>query len=135
MSIEREYEEFKGGPNLPNRDRIHVTMNERGLVYINGNCHRLLGRPEAVKLFFNRAKDRIAIKPAHARLADAFPLTAKSGYYLLKASPFCRHFGIRLSATEKFVNPEIDNEGILHLDLSTTVNVSGVRRKRKSKSS
>ncbi len=133
MSLEREYEEFKGGPNLPNKDRIHITMNQRGLVYMNGNCHRLLGRPEAVKLFFNRAKDRIAIKPVNARLGEAFPLRQKGEYCLLQASTFCRHFGIRLSATEKFVNPEIDNEGILHLDLSTTVNVSGVRRKKKSK--
>jgi hypothetical protein len=104
------------------------------LIYLKGNCHRLLGRPEAVKLFFNRGKDRIAIKPGHARLADVFPLKEKSGYFLLHASPFCRHFGIRLNATEKFVNPEIDNEGILHLDLATTVNVSGVRRRKKSKS-
>ena len=121
MTLDREYEKFNGGPNRPNQDRIHITMNAKGVLYINANAHRLLGRPEAVQLFFNRKKDKIAVKPAHALLADAFPHT----------SPFCLHYGIRLSATERFVLPDIDDEGILHLDLRTTVTVKRPRRSRK----
>ena len=123
MTLDREYEKFAGGPNQPNRDRIHITINKTGLIYINGNGHRMMGRPEAVQLFFNKAKDKIAIKPAHARLADVFPLKEKNGYYLIHSSPFCRHYGIRLNTTEKFVHPDIDDEGILHLDLSDTITV------------
>ena len=123
MTLDREWEKFTGGPNLPNRDRIHITINKTGLIYINGNGHRMLGRPEAVQLFFNRSEDKIAVKPAHSRLPDAFPLKEKSGYYLVHSAPFCRHFGIKLTTTEKFVRPDIDDEGILHLDLSTTVTV------------
>ena len=123
MTLDRQWEKFAGGPNVPNRDRIHITINGMGLIYINGNAHRMLGSPEGVQLFFNRSKDMIAVKPAHARLPDAFPLKEKSGYYLVHASPFCRHFGIMLSATEKFVMPEIDKDGVLTLDLKTTVTV------------
>lgn len=123
MPLDREYEKFAGGPNQPNRDRIHITINKGGLIYINGNGHRMLGKPEAVQLYFNRVTDKIALKPAHARLTDAFPLKEKSGYYLIHASPFCRNFGIRFNATEKFVHPDLDDEGILHLDLRNTITV------------
>ena len=47
---------------------------------------------------------------------------------MIHASPFCRHFGIKLSTTERFVEAEIDNDGILHLDLRKTVTVSGPPR-------
>ena len=123
MTLDREWEKFNGGPNVPNRERIHITINKTGLIYINNNAHRLLGCPEAVQLFFNRSKDVIAVKPAHARLPDAFPVKEKSGYYIVHSSPFCRHFGIRLTTTEKFVQPDIDKDGILMLDLKTTVTV------------
>ena len=131
MTLDREWEKFSGGPNKPNRDRIHITINKTGLIYINGNGHRMLGRPEAVQLFFNRPKDKIALKPAHARLSDAFPVKEKSGYYLVHASPFCRHYGIKFGTTEKFVLPDIDDDGILHLDLTRTVTVSGKNPKRR----
>lgn len=131
MTLDREWEKFNGGPNLPKQDHVHITLNKGGIIYINGNGYRMLGRPEAVQLFFNRSNDKIAIKPAHARLKDAFPVKEKAQHYLIHASPFCIHFGIKLDGTEKFVDPDIDNEGILHLDLSTTVTVSGTRRRRR----
>ena len=100
MNFEKEYEKFTGGPNVPNNERIHVTINKMGVIYLNRNCHQMLGQPAAVHLFFNRIKDRIAIKKVQPLLADAFPLKEKPGYYLIHASPFCRNYGIRLDTTE-----------------------------------
>lgn len=131
MPLDSEWEKFNGGQNLPKQDHIHITMNKGGIIYINGNAYRMMGRPEAVHFFFNRKNNKIALRPAHARLKDVFQVKEKNHGYLIHASPFCINFGIRLDSTEKFVNPEVDNEGILHLDLSTTVTVSGKRRKRR----
>ena len=133
MNFEKEYEKFTGGPNVPNNERIHVTINKMGVIYLNRNCHRMLGQPAAVHLFFNRIKDRIAIKKVQPLLADAFPLKEKPGYYLIHASPFCRNYGIRLDTTEKFVRPDIDSDGILYLDLTNTLSVTKIRPDRKKK--
>jgi hypothetical protein len=131
MPLDSDWEKFNGGPNMPSQNRIHITINKGGIIYLNGNAHRMFGRPDAVQLFFNRKKDRIALKPAHARLKDAFPVKEKQYHYLIHASPFCLNYGIKLDGVEKFVDPDIDNEGILHLDLSTTVKVSGRKQKRR----
>jgi hypothetical protein len=133
MPLDRDWEKFNGGPNLAIQNRIHITMNKAGLIYMNGNARRMMGAPEAVQLFFNRKKDSIALKPAHARLKDVFPLRKQktSSSFRIHANSFCANFGIKLDGVERFVDPDIDNEGILHLDLSTTVKVSGTRRNRR----
>ena len=51
--------------------------------------------------------------------------------YRINASPFCKHFGIRLDATERFTHPEI-RDGKLMLKLGETVIVRQNRRKKKS---
>ena len=78
MPLDNEWEKFNGGANLPKQDHIHITMNKGGIIYINGNANRMMGRPEAVQLFFNRPKNKIALKPAHARLKDVFQVKEKT---------------------------------------------------------
>lgn len=130
MPLDKEWEKFNGGQNMPKQDHIHITMNKGGIIYLNANAYRMMGRPEAVQMYFNRKVNKIALMPAHARLKDVFQVKEKRNFYLIHTSPFCINFGIRLDGSEKFINPEVDDDGILHLDLSTTVNVSGNRRKR-----
>lgn len=130
MTLGKDWEKFSGGPNRPNQERIHITINKGGIIYLNTNAHRMMGSPEGVQLYYNRPKESIALKPAHARLNDAFPVKPKKSFYLIHASPFCLHYGIKLGGTERFVNPDIDSEGILHLDLTTTVSVAQPRKRK-----
>ena len=127
MTLDREWEKFRGGPTPFFRDRLHVTLAERGVIFINKNLYRLWGKPPAVYLYFNRPKDQIALEPTSPRLPEAFGVTEKCNGYMIHASPFCRHFGIRLEATHKFVRPELTPDGKLLLDLSNTVIVTRVR--------
>ena len=115
------------------RERIHVTMNKCGIILLNQNAHRLLGQPRAVNLYFNRKRDMIGVERAHERLELVFPVKQKDNYWMIHANPFCRHFGIRLDATQKFVSPEISEQGLLMLDLSSTVKVGGWTRRKKVK--
>ena len=131
MNLDREWEKFTGGPFVAFQDRIHVTLDGKGKLLLNRNVHRLLGKPEAVMLYFNRKKDTIGISPAHARLAEAFPVRPSGESFVIYVGTFCRHFGIRLTTTEKFVRPDFDNDGILILELANTVTVSGYRSKRR----
>lgn len=63
MPLDKEWEKFNGGQNLPKQDHIHITMNKGGIIYINGNAYRMMGRPEAVHLFFNRKKKESRSSP------------------------------------------------------------------------
>jgi hypothetical protein len=137
MKLDRQYERFRGGPAKPSQERIHVTINHKGVIYLNRNAHRLLGKPEATYLYFNRERDEIALEPTNPRFADAFPLKRNSQDtgYLIQANPVIRHFGIRLNGTNLFIDPQIDQHGILHLKLADIVQTSRLQRQSSGKKS
>lgn len=130
MTLDRQWERFKGGPTIASSKRLHITVGKRGLLYMNANAHRLLGRPAAVYLYFNREKDQIALEPANPRLPESFPLREKREGFAVYATPFFRHFGIRVDRTEMFVRPDLSDDGkLLVLDLSNMVAVTRPPRK------
>lgn len=130
--MDREFEKFRGGPTQSPLDRIHVTVNKENVIGINANCYRLLGKPPAVYLYFSRTRDVIAIEPVPSpRLPEAFPVKLKSTVgYRINASPFCKHFNIRIDSTERFTHPEI-RDGKLMLKLAETTTIRQIRRKKK----
>lgn len=132
MILGREYERFQGGPTRPPRDRIHVSLQSGRKIYINLNTYRQLGEPEAVFLYYSRERDEIAIEAANPRLSESFPLRrAMSGRgFTIYIGPFVTHFGIRISGTHRFVDPIIDENGILHLKLADLVRISRGTRNR-----
>ena len=134
MELDRDWERFRGGPTPAGRERVHVTINPESVLYLNGNAYRIMGSPEAVHFYFNRKRDSIALIPAESpRLNDAFPVRKgpHQGSVLIYASPFCRNFGISVSAVQKFVDPDIDDAGKMLLDLSNTVTVKRPPRRKK----
>lgn len=129
--MEREFEKFLGGPTLSPNDRLYVSISSSHVIRINQKCYQLIGKPPAVFLHFSRKSDVIAIEPVHSHhFSAAFPVKEqfRSGWKI-NAAPFCKHFGIRLDTTQRFIDPEIV-AGKLHLKLSETVTVSQVRRKK-----
>ncbi|MGH9947810.1 MAG: hypothetical protein ACRD6X_11470 [Pyrinomonadaceae bacterium] len=58
----------------------------------------------------------------------AFPLKRrpKAHSKMIHASPFCRNYGIRGSGTVAFNGIEIENDGLIILDLNKTTRVSRV---------
>ena len=91
---------------------------------------RSLGTPSSCSSFFDRATTRIALRPAPPNDAAAFPVKMNRGCFQILAGPFCRHYRINLSTTNRFVSPTIDREGRLILNLTQTVNVSRKVRAR-----
>ena len=126
------WEKYTGGPTKPPAERIHITINKKGVLMLNRNVHKLLGNAKAVELMFNRKDGVIGISPAHAQLSEAFPVLDKGGSVGINASPFCRHFGIKIEGTEKFVTPYVDDSGALRLHLASTVSVR-IRKRREPK--
>jgi hypothetical protein len=130
MELERGWEKFRGGPadRTKYENVVRVTLNSKGLIYMNAKMYQLLGRPRAVALYYNREEDAIALHPAYERFIEHFEVVKKQAGWAIHASTFCRHFGIRVPTTQRFLRPELNNDGIMILQLRETINVGGLVR-------
>ena len=133
MEMERDFEKFLAGPTPPATKRLHVTLNRNSVLSLNNNVYQKLGKPEAVCLYYSRTRDTIGILPVSPRMSEAFPVKPhlKTGWRI-SIAPFCRHFGIRVDSTLRFVDPEIQGVKLL-LKLSHTVCAALVPGKRKKR--
>ena len=123
MTLDRKWEKFKGGPLAGAANMPRVTINRKGLIYMNARMYAAFGRPKAVALYYSREDDAIAVQPAYERFAEHFQVVRKQMGWAVHASTFCRHYRIRVPDTERFIRPDLDNEGILILNLRETVAV------------
>ncbi len=129
--LDRKFEKFLGGPTKPPEERFHVTITDRNVITVNAKCWRTLGKPKAVYLHFSRFDDIIALEPVDSyNMPSAFPLKQNQTAWYINAAPFCRHFGIRITETRRFINPDFRDDA-LQLKLSETVSVRRERRMRK----
>jgi hypothetical protein len=135
--LDSQCEKFIGGPTLAYSERVHVTINRRGTIFLNQKALRMIGDPPAVYLYFNRPKNMIIIEPtAAATSTAAFHIRQSgptTGRYIY-ANPFCKNFRIRVAATEKFVDPSVDSVGRLYLKLNETITVANGPRGKRRKS-
>jgi len=110
---------------------MRVTLNKVNVLTFNKNTYEKLGRPPAVYLYYSRKRDVIALEPVTStRLPEAFPVLDKNlSGYRINVAPFCRHLGISLKTSVRFINPEMRN-GKLELKLTDTVSVAQPRKRR-----
>ena len=129
----RQWEEFPVGPN-DEAGNLHVTLSRKGEILLGAAAFERLGKPEAAVLLFDKINSVIGLLPSPSRNQNAYPLKAKSKarHRIVRANKFCRHYGIRVDRTVAFNMPEIDEEGILVLNLRTTTAI-GSRQKQDAK--
>jgi hypothetical protein len=124
-----------GGPTQAYGERVHVTIDRTGAIFLNQKAFAMMGRPVAVYLYFNRPKDMIILEPTSASTSgNAFLMKDAGGRHTgrrVQANPFCKHFGIKHDSTHKFIRPEVDAVGRMYLKLSETVIVARGKRPRK----
>jgi hypothetical protein len=130
-----DLEKFAGGPTPAHHTVPNVSINKVNVIMLNKVAYHKLGRPEWVFLHYSRSKRMIVIEPAHsARMPGAFPVKQQTPVnWRINASPFCRHYGIRVDSTERFINGDILHDGRqLVLRLTETVTVTHIRKKKKA---
>ena len=132
MVLDRKWEKFRGGPATAGggSPEMRVTINRKGLIYMNRTAYQAFGSPKAVALYYNREDDAIALEPAYPRFDENFQLVKKQTGWAIHASPFCRHNAIQIPTTERFIRPDITNEGQMILDLRQTVTVGGIKKSK-----
>lgn len=119
---------------MPSAERLGVSINAKNVLTLNKYTRRILGDPEAVLVMLDKRESVIGLSPTHKGDKDGFEVKPKGGggNFVVHITPFCRHHGILIEATERFVEPGLTREGFLTLDLKRTINVSN-RRKRKKR--
>lgn len=127
--MDRDFEIFRGGPTQPLQDRLYVTLSPTRNIILNANAYKRLGSPAAVRLYYSRRRDTIGIELAGPDVNDAFPVVPNGRGWRISAAPFCRHFGITVDTTVKFISPQFTGDSLL-LDLTATI---AIARKRRTK--
>ena len=122
----KQWEEFPIGPNNAG-DELHVTLSKKGEIVIGVTAFEKLGKPEMAVLLFDRINALVGVQPTNRHAPNGYPLKSKSGckHRTIRANRFCRHHNIKVERTISFNNAQIDEEGILILNLSQT---SGIGR-------
>jgi hypothetical protein len=123
--MQPRWEKFNGRPFVPRITEPRVTMGKRGVIYLNDKAYDALKRPAAVELMLDGNQRLIGLKPIDARRTNAFPVRNHRGAYKrIHAAAFCQHFRIKPTSTLLFQNVDIDDQGVMSLDLTTTVTVT-----------
>ena len=98
-----------------------ATMNRRGDITLSRVAWEMLNCAEHAVLLFDRETQTIGIQPQRAAVRDTYPMTStgprKSRQ--IRAAILAHQFGVSFETTLRFVNPTINEEGILELDLKT----------------
>jgi len=112
---------------------FYVTMNPQGHVVMSRITYERLGEPKAFTLLFDKVNNQIGLKPTHAQDRNAYPVgpSGRYGGKLVRAYRLMQEFGISLPETIRFHNAEVDNDGILILDLRTARVSSRAKARRK----
>ena len=77
MALGRSWEKFNGGPANKSSEAVRVTINKRGMIYMNRRAFEAFGRPKAVALYYSREEDSIALESAYERFKENFPVVKK----------------------------------------------------------
>ena len=105
--MSEEWEHFNGRQfGRKAREDVRVTLGKKGNIYLNGKAFEALGQPAG-----------------HGRNDGRRNHTA-GNYKRISAAAFCQHFRIRPKATMLFQNVDIDNYGVMSLDLTNTITVT-----------
>ena len=107
------------------KDEARVTLNFRGDLLLNRRAFEALEAPAAVTLLFDENNSVIGLKPADIRLRNAFPIKQKDKWHnrIIHANPFCKHFKIHIERTVLFNEVDIDNDGVMKLELGKTTSI------------
>jgi len=87
--MEWNWEDFEQGPVESNTERIHVTINRRGNLFLNRNAVEAMGEPDAVKLMYDRRRSTIGVVRAPLAEARRVPSETKGAETRRRANALC----------------------------------------------
>ena len=88
---------------------------------MNRAAHEKMGGPDAFLVLYDSANNTIGLKPTAPRIQNAYP-AARSGRHggrRVSAYRLLTEFGLHVKETLEFPHAEIDEDGVLILNLRT----------------
>lgn len=123
INVRRNWEECPREAKEARWASLYATLNPQGDLVISRFTHEVLGTPDSYLLLYDRERDVIGLRPARAAVEkNAYPARPRGrhGGRRIRAYRLCREFGIHIYETVRFHRCQLDNSGILILDLRDT---------------
>lgn len=119
--MKAEWTECPKDATHPQWSGLYVTMNPKGWIVLSRRTFQRLGEPKAFSILFDKVNNRIGLKPTVESMRNAYSHGphGKYGGRVVYAYRLTQEFGIDLPHTVQFHDADIDNDGILVLDLRT----------------
>lgn len=105
----------------PQWSGMYITMNSKGSIVMSKYTYQRLGEPKAFVMYFDKVNSRIGLRPATPATRNAYKVgpSGKYGGKIIYGYRLTQEFGIDLPETVQFHDPEVDQDGMLVLDLRT----------------
>ena len=118
--MQPDWIEIKRGDVMPQYTGMHVSLNPKGDIVMNSITYTKLGEPAAFLVLYDRVNNRIGLKPASMSARNAYPaIKSNRTGRMVRGHRLLREHRIILPHTMQFDEAEIDQDGILILDLRT----------------
>ena len=116
-----DWQEVPRGDLMPQYAGIYVTMNSAGDIVMSRVTYEMMGAPKAFVILFDTTNKRIGLKPAALSTRNAYParVSNRAGAKVIRGHRLTREHRIILPQTVRFYDADIDEDGILILDLRT----------------
>ena len=121
--MKRNWSEVPRGDKRAQWAGVYVTMNGKGVIVMNRAAHERMGGADAFLVLYDSANNTIGLKPTGLRMRNAYPagVSGRHGGRRVNAYRLMTEHGIRVDQTLEFPDAEIDEDGILVLNLRTAV--------------
>ena len=121
-------------PGLPRGrwSRPQATMGPNGNIRITRRTWELMEQPAFVIVLFNITTLTIGLKPIRACIGNAYPVEPfeRLGGRIVRAASLVPQSRFRCDRAVRFLDPSIDDDGILILDLKTAYPAARPRPQR-----
>jgi hypothetical protein len=107
------------GDVAPHWSGLYISMNKKGGIVLSAVTHERLGAPEAYRIYLDKFNQRLQLEPSAASEKDAYPvrIQGRRGAKIIRAYRIITYWGIRPPDTVEFIEPKIDLDGKLILNL------------------
>ena len=119
--MRRQWHEIPRGDKRAQWAGFYVTMNSKGMIVMNRAAHDKMSGANAFLLLYDAANNTIGLKPTAPGIRNAYPAAAsgRHGGRRVAAYRLLTEHGIIIQETLEFPDAEIDESGILLLNLRT----------------
>ena len=121
VNVRRSWEECPREAAESRWASLYATLNRAGDIVISRYTHEVLGAPDSYLLLFDRERSVIGLRPARGAVErNAYPARdrGRQGGKRIRGYRLCREFGITVRQTVRFHRCQLDNDGVLILDLN-----------------